>query len=218
MIARLSIGSLRTGTKFLGVWEYILVSKQNVTRLWSDTLKKFCLWKRCKINAWQIYHRCGGLKQQHMTMLLIISLTCMQNMFWFCNSIKERVRTNTWTFCTKLYVNDHRENILKEIESHLVPKLKLQVRMWSRRLSLVTVATEILRFLSMTVVTTQSFDHSFFDQRIPSWSWPHITLRCLLFFHLRYSIFNFLIITRLVCAWLTVMYIVVTEWSLRKLK
>ena len=48
-----------------------------------------------------------------------------------------------------------------------MPKLKLQVRMWSRRLSLVTVATEILRFLSMTVVTTQSFDHSFFDKRIP---------------------------------------------------
>ena len=69
-------------------------------------------------------------------------------MSWFCIESRKRLLISTWTFCTKPYIKDHRENILKEIESHLVLKLKLQVRMWSRRVSLVTVATEILRFLS----------------------------------------------------------------------
>ena len=46
------------------------------------------------------------------------------------------------TFCTKLYVII-RGKITEEIESHLVPKLKFQVRMWSVRFHLVTVATSV---------------------------------------------------------------------------
>ena len=88
---------------------------------------------------------------------------------------------NNKKFCKRLYISDHLDKIPKEIESHLVPKLWLRVRMWSRRLSLLTVATTILRFLptiwselcTVTVATAQSIDHSFFDQLIPSWSWPN---------------------------------------------
>ena len=82
-------------------------------------------------------------KEQRKTMFLTNNWTNMQARPDFAI---ESTKVCQATFCTKLYVII-RGKITEEIESHLVPKLKLQVRMWSRILSLVTVATTILRFL-----------------------------------------------------------------------